>query len=73
MGTLGHYHGMGGCYWRQFYFIRPGGTRILPRYALLIGPHHLLTSESAKSMSLGLDFYICVMDVPSGSETLLWR
>ena len=42
-------------------------------FADMISPHFFLTSKLAKSMSIGMDIYICVMDVPSGSETLLWR
>ena len=73
MDTRDYYHGMRGGYWRQFHSIRLGGASVLPWYALSIDLHGLLTFETAKSISFGLRYYICVPDTPNGAETLLLR
>jgi hypothetical protein len=71
MGIPGGYHSVGRCYWGEYHFIFHGCTRNLPRYALPIRhPHYSLTSESAKSMPLGLG---CFVDIPGGVNSLFAR
>ena len=45
----------------------------LPRNALPICPHYSLTSESAKSISLGLGFFTFSVDIPGGVSSLILR
>jgi hypothetical protein len=74
MGIMGCYHSVGGYRWGDYDIICRGSTSNLPRYALPnYRLHYSLIPTSVKSVLLALDFFTCTVDIPGGSNSVIYR